>query len=76
MLLGPQNRLAEAIVHLKRVIDINPRNGEAHRNLSVAYGLQGKLDEAIVEARAALRIDPGSAAARQQLDRLLAARGR
>ena len=74
MLLGPQNRLDEAITHLKRVVDLNPRNGEAHRNLSVAYSLQGKLDEAIAEARAALRIQPDSSAARQQLDRLLAAR--
>jgi Flp pilus assembly protein TadD len=76
MLLGPQNRLDEAVTHLKRVIEINPRNGEAHRNLAVAYGLQGKLDAGITEARAALRIDPGSVAARQQLERLLAARGR
>jgi tetratricopeptide (TPR) repeat protein len=75
MLLGPQNRLDEAIAHLKRVVDLNPRNGDAHRNLSVAYSLQGKLDEAIAEARAALRIQPDSSAARQQLDRLLAARG-
>jgi tetratricopeptide (TPR) repeat protein len=75
MLLGPQNRVDEAIAHLRRVIELSPRNGEAHRNLSVAYGLQGKLDEAIAEARAALRIQPDSTAARQQLDRLLAARG-
>jgi tetratricopeptide (TPR) repeat protein len=76
MLLGPRNRLDEAIAHLRRVVEISPRNAEAHRNLAVAFGLQGKLDEAITEARAALRIDPGSAAARQQLDRLLAVRGR
>jgi protein involved in temperature-dependent protein secretion len=38
--------------------------------------LQGKFDEAIAEARAALRIQPNSTEARQQLDRLLAARGR
>jgi tetratricopeptide (TPR) repeat protein len=74
MLLGPQNKLDEAIAHLKRVVDLNPRNGEAHRNLSVAYGLQGKLDDAIAEARTALRIQPDSTTARQQLDRLLAAR--
>jgi tetratricopeptide (TPR) repeat protein len=75
MLLGPQNRVDDAIVHLRRVLEINPRNAEAHRNLAVAYGLQGKLDAAITEARAALRIDPNSTVARQQLDRLLAARG-
>ena len=76
MILGPQNRLPEAIAHLRRVIEINPRNGEAYRNLSVAYGLQGQLDAAIAEARTALRIEPDSAAARDQLNRLVAARGR
>jgi tetratricopeptide (TPR) repeat protein len=75
MLLGPQNRLDEAIAHLRRVVELTPRNSEAHRNLSVAYGLQGKLDQALGEAREALRIQPDSAAARQQLDRLLAIRG-
>jgi Flp pilus assembly protein TadD len=67
--------LDEAIAHLQRVVELSPRNSEAHRNLSVAYGLQGKLDQAIVEAREALRIQPDSAAARQQLDRLLVIRG-
>ena len=76
MLLGPQNRLDEAIAHLRRVVELTPRNSEAHRNLSVAYGLQGKLDEAMAEAREALRIQPDSATAREQLDRLLAVRGR
>jgi tetratricopeptide (TPR) repeat protein len=57
------------------VVELTPRNSEAHRNLSVAYGLQGKLDQALGEAREALRIQPDSAAARQQLDRLLAIRG-
>ena len=76
MILGPQNRLAEAIAHLERVVEINPRNGEAYRNLSVAHGLQGQLDAAIAEAQNALRIEPDSAAARDQLDRLVAARGR
>ena len=74
MLLGPSGRVDEAITHLRRVIEINPRNAEAHRNLSVAFGLQGRIDEAIREAQTALRIQPDSKAAREQLDRLLAAR--
>ena len=59
--------------HIRRAIEINPRNAEAHRNLGVAFGLQGKIDESIAAVRAALRIQPDSAAAREQLDRLLAA---
>lgn len=76
VIVGPQGHIDEAIQHLRRAIEINPRNAEAHRNLSVAYGLQGRLDEAIRAAQAALRIQPDSAAARDQLNRLLAARGR
>jgi tetratricopeptide (TPR) repeat protein len=75
MILGPQNRLADAIAHLRRVVEINPRNGEAYRNLSVAYGLQGQLDAAIGAAQQAVRLEPDSPAARDQLNRLLAARG-
>ena len=74
MLLGPQNQIDEAIVHLRRAIAINPQNGEAHRNLAVAFGLQGRLNEAIEHARAALRIQPDSAAIRDHLQRLLTAR--
>ena len=76
MLLGPRGQVDEAIALLRRVIEIAPRNAEAHRNLSVALGLQGKIDEAIQAAQAALRIQPDSQAAREQLDRLLAARAR
>jgi tetratricopeptide (TPR) repeat protein len=60
-------------VHLRRAIDINPQNAEAHRNLSVALGLQGRVDEATRAARAAVRIQPESAEARKQLDLLLRA---
>jgi len=74
MLLGPQNRIDEAIAHLQRAIAINPQHGEAHRNLAVAYGLQGRLDDAIAHARTALRIQPESALVREHLDRLLEAR--
>jgi Tfp pilus assembly protein PilF len=62
LILGPRRQLDEAIVHLRRVVEIDPRNGDAYRNLALAYTLQGKVDQA--------------AAARDQLQRLLAARGR
>jgi len=75
LILGPRRQLDEAIVHLRRVVEIDPRNGDAHRNLALAYTLQGKIDQAIPEAQAAVRLQPQSAAARDQLQRLLAARG-
>jgi Flp pilus assembly protein TadD len=74
MLLGPRNRIDEAIAHLRRAIDINPQNAEAHRSLAVALGLEGRVDAAIEEAREAVRIQPGSPAAQQELALLLGAR--
>jgi tetratricopeptide (TPR) repeat protein len=76
MIVGPRGQVDEAILLLRRVIEINPRNAEAHRNLSVALGLRGHIDEAIRAAQTALRIQPDSQAAREQLDRLQAARRR
>jgi tetratricopeptide (TPR) repeat protein len=64
----------EAIEHLRRVVDINPLNAEAYRNLAFAYGLRGKFDDALRAAQAAVRLQPESAAARDQLQRLLASR--
>ena len=76
LILGPRNRLDDAIAHLRRVVEINPRNADAYHNLAVAYQLQGRIDAAIQEAQAAVRLTPESAAARDQLQQLLAARGR
>ena len=75
LILGPRNQLDAAIAHLRRVVEIDPRNGDAYRNLALAYTLQRKIDLAIPEAQAAVRLQPNSAAARDQLQRLLAARG-
>jgi tetratricopeptide (TPR) repeat protein len=75
VILGPRNRLDEAIAHLERVVELNPRNGDAYRNLALAYALQRKLDQALAAAQAAVRLQPESAEARDQLQRLLAARG-
>lgn len=76
VLLGPRNRLDEAITHLRRAVEINPLNADAHHNLSVAYALHRQIDEAITAAEAAVRLKPGSGPAREQLQRLLAARNR
>jgi tetratricopeptide (TPR) repeat protein len=75
-MLGPRNQLDEAIAHLQKVVEINPRNGDAYHNLSVAYGLQRRLDPAIAAAQEAVRLKPDFAPARVQLRQLLAARGR
>ena len=74
--LGPRNQIEEAIGHLRRVIEINPQNADAHRNLAVGLGLQGKLEEAIRHDRTSLRLEPGSAATRDHLNALLSAAGK
>jgi tetratricopeptide (TPR) repeat protein len=75
VILGPRNRLDEAISYLRRAVEINPLHADAYHNLAVAYGLQQKSDEAIAAAQTAVRLKPDSAVAQQQLQRLLAARG-
>ena len=47
-------RDATGRARLKPVVEINPRNGDAFQNLSVAYGLQGRLDDALAAAQSAL----------------------
>jgi len=76
VILGPRNQLDDAITHLQRAVEINPLNGDAHHNLAVAYGLQRRIDEGIAAAQAAVRLKPESAPAREQLQRMLAARNR
>jgi tetratricopeptide (TPR) repeat protein len=76
VILGPRNRLDDAIAHLQRAVEINPLNADAYHNLAVAYGLQRRIDEGIAAAQAAVRLKPASAVAREQLQRLLAARNR
>jgi tetratricopeptide (TPR) repeat protein len=74
VILGPRNRLDDAIRHLQRAVEINPLHADGYHNLAVAYGLQRRIEEGIAAAQAAVRLNPDSAVARQQLQRLLAAR--
>ena len=76
VILGPRNQVDGAIAHLRRVVEINPLHADAYHNLAVAYGLQRRIDEGIAAAQAAVRLKPDSSVARQQLQRLLAARNR
>ena len=41
-ILGPRQRWTRRSSHLRRALDINPQNAEAHRNLGVALALQGR----------------------------------
>ena len=76
VILGPRYQLDSAIAHLRRAVEIDPLHADAYHNLAVAYGLRGRIGEGIEAAQAAVRLNPNSAVARQQLQRLLAARNR
>ena len=73
-ILGPRYQYDDAIAHLRRVVEINPRNADAYHNLAVTCGLQGRINDAIAAAQTAVRLTPESAPAQEQLRRLLAAR--
>lgn len=51
------------ISDLKKKIESNPRDAEAHVDLGVAYARQGRLDHAIAEWEEALKINPDLAVA-------------
>jgi Flp pilus assembly protein TadD len=44
--LMQMGRVDEAIAQYKRILEINPRDAQAHRNLGVAYFKKGLVDEA------------------------------
>jgi tetratricopeptide (TPR) repeat protein len=50
----------EAIMRWNRVIEIDPKNAQAHNNLGVAYESKGNLEAAMVEYKTAVELDPGS----------------
>ncbi len=65
----------EAIVHYRKVLEINPNHAAAHDNLGVALAQRGQGDEAIVHHRKALQIEPDYAEAHNNLAFVLAGRG-
>jgi len=56
-------RVAEAIVHYREAVRLNPRNVKQYLFLSDALMEQGRLDEALAQSLHALRLDPDSAQA-------------
>ena len=66
-----QNRVAEALVHLRRAVELAPGLPDPHNDLGAALAQAGKLDEAIAHVRRALEISPDHAPARQNLEILL-----
>ena len=73
-LLLEANRYAEAIDHLRIVLELKPDAVEAHNNLGIALASEGRLDDAIVHFQQALRLNPAFDDARRNLTMALQAR--
>jgi TolB-like protein len=53
-------RIEEALVLVRRMLDINPNNAYAHYSLGYLYRFAGMLNESIQEMEKALEIDPNN----------------
>jgi Flp pilus assembly protein TadD len=73
--LWQQDRQDEAIVSLRKAIDVDPQNAAAYDHLGTLLIQQGKLEEAASTYRLLVRNRP-SAAAHQELGQVLMRLGR
>lgn len=60
-ILMEQGRIDEAVVHIRKSIELNPQNPAMHANLGFVLYERGNLDEARKELDTALRLAPGDA---------------
>ena len=60
-LLMEQGRTDEAVLHMRKSIELNPQNAAMHANLGYVLYERGNLDEARKELNTALRLAPGDA---------------
>ena len=68
--LAHRRREAEAIVHFREAVRLDPTNVRAHNNLGVALAKLGRLMEAKAAFLAALHVDPDHAEALHNLGRI------
>ena len=74
--LHGQGRMAEAILSLQRVTELDPSDADAHYNLGVLLRESGQVKEAIAAYRRALNLNPEVAEAFNNLGILLCEQGR
>jgi len=60
-LLMEQGRTDEAVLHMRKSLELNPQNAAMHANLGYVLYERGNLDEARKELNTALRLAPGDA---------------
>src|SRR5262249_26768832 len=73
--LARQDRLNEAIVHLRQATELRPDYPDAHYNLGTVLFQKGDLDDAIAEWRTTLSIHPYDAGAHTSLGNALVQKG-
>ncbi|MFZ6648660.1 tetratricopeptide repeat protein [Undibacterium sp. TJN25] len=56
-----QGRLAEAIISLRRAVEIDPSDEESHNNLAISFKAHGQLAEAERSFRRAMAVQPDRA---------------
>jgi Flp pilus assembly protein TadD len=76
LLLMEKGRHDEAMVHLRRALEIHPKPADAHSNLGLLLMDMGRDDESAVHLLKALEINPRQADAHNNLGALLARKGR
>jgi tetratricopeptide (TPR) repeat protein len=72
--LAQQGRIAEAVGHFRRVVEVDPDSSHAHYNLARALAAEGVLKEALDEAERAEALSPADPAPQDlvaQLERAL-----
>ena len=60
LIYASQADFEHATVALRKQIDVNPNNADAHRRLGDGYVRQGRTNEALTEFLAALLVDPAN----------------
>src|ERR1043166_283977 len=75
LVLAKRGALAEAIVEVRKAVEIDPASVESYTNLANFLAQQGSSKEAIAYLRRALEIDPNFASAHNTLGNVLADSG-
>ena len=75
LVLAERGAMDEAIVHLRRAVEVDPAFVEAYTNLGNFLAQRGSRDEAIAHLRHALQIEPAFVNAHNTLGNILADRG-
>jgi len=74
--LAMQGKVAQAIPHFERALELQPDYAEAHNNLGHALAMQGNWADAIKHYQQALQLKPNFAQAHYYLGMAFASQGK